>query len=97
MTFSNQPAIRFAIVGCGRIANRHAEHVGKFGKLVATCDPERDRAEKMAAPHGAQVFDSLEAMLAITSDIDVVSVCSPNGLHAQHAIVALQAGCHVLC
>lgn len=97
MTFSNQPAIRFAIVGCGRIANRHAEHVGKFGKLVATCDPERDRAEKMAAPHGAQVFDSLEAMLAITSDIDVVSVCSPNGLHAQHAIAALQAGCHVLC
>jgi UDP-N-acetyl-2-amino-2-deoxyglucuronate dehydrogenase len=94
---SHLPPVRFAIVGCGRIANRHAEHVGKFGRLVATCDSVLERAEKMAAPHGALVFDSLESMLAVASDIDVVSVCSPNGLHAQHTIAALQAGCHVLC
>ena len=97
MTSNNQSSIRFAIVGCGRIAGRHAEHVGKFGRLVATCDTQVERAEKMAAPHGATPFSGVPEMLAMAGGIDVVSVCSPNGLHAEHAIAALQAGCHVLC
>lgn len=36
-------------------------------------------------------------MLAAHKEIDVVSVCSPNGLHAEHTIAALRAGHHVLC
>jgi UDP-N-acetyl-2-amino-2-deoxyglucuronate dehydrogenase len=94
---TDRPAIRFAIVGCGRIANRHAEHVGKFGKLVATCDSVIERAEAMAAPHGARAFASLRDLLTMASEIDVISICSPNGLHAEHTIASLQAGCHVLC
>jgi predicted dehydrogenase len=89
--------LRFAIVGCGRIANRHAEHVGKFGKLVATCDSVIERAVAMAAPHGARAFASVHDLLTMASDIDVISICSPNGLHAEHTIASLQAGCHVLC
>ena len=36
-------------------------------------------------------------MIKIETSIEVVSVCTPNGLHAQHAITALRAGYHVLC
>ena len=36
--------LRFAIVGCGRIAQRHAEHINRFGKLVAACDIEDEQS-----------------------------------------------------
>ena len=89
---------RFAIVGCGRIAGRHKNHIEGFGRLVATCDVEPSRAIEMARDCGAASYDSVSDMLRERSDeIDVVSVCSPNGLHAQHSIEALTAGCHVLC
>ncbi|MBC5991618.1 Gfo/Idh/MocA family protein [Pontibacter cellulosilyticus] len=91
-------SIRFAIIGCGRIAKRHAEHISKNGELVAVCDIEPARAEELATSYGAQAYSSAEAMLsAERENIDVVAVCSPNGLHADHSIQALRAGCHVLC
>lgn len=89
--------IRFAIVGCGRIAQRHAEHISSRGILAAVCDIEPDKAEKLAAQYNATAFSSLEEMLNSGIGIDVLAVCSPNGEHAKHAIAGLQAGVHVLC
>ncbi len=95
---SSSSAIRFAIVGCGRIAGRHMEHIQNSGRLVATCDIEQERAATSAEHCGATPYTNIAEMLAAQADdIDVVSVCSPNGLHAGHAIAALRAGCHVLC
>lgn len=87
----------FAIVGCGRIAQRHAEHINRLGSLVATCDIIRERAEGLATQYGSRAYSSIEEMLTAEGDVDVISVCTPNGLHALHAISALNAGCHVLC
>jgi predicted dehydrogenase len=89
--------IRFAIVGCGRIAQRHAEHIANAGKLVAACDIVERRAVELAAAHACRPFTSLEKMLAEAPDIEVVSVCTPNGLHASHTILALAAQKHVIC
>jgi len=89
--------ITFAIVGCGRIAQRHAEHINNVGQLVAVCDIVPERAKALAAATGATPYDSLTAMLAGASGVDVVAICTPNGLHAEHTIEALRAGCHVLC
>jgi predicted dehydrogenase len=89
--------IRFGIIGCGRIAQRHAEHISKKGKLVAVCDVEKEKADKMANTYQAKAFYSVNDMLKSGEEIDVISICSPNGLHAQHAIDALNAGFHVLC
>jgi len=90
--------LRFAIVGCGRIAQRHAEHIQRLGQLVAVCDIEAEKARAMGEKYGAKVYTTIEDMLREQAGaIDVVSVCSPNGLHAQHSIKALQAGVHVLC
>lgn len=89
--------IRFAIVGCGRIAHRHAEHISKFGKLVAACDILKEKAVELSSKYHAVPFSSLDELLNAGIEIDVVSICSPNGLHAQHTISSLKAGCHVLC
>ncbi len=89
--------LRFALVGCGRIGHRHAEHIARLGTLAAVCDVERDRASELAQRTGANAYGSLDDMLAGERALDVVAVCSPNGLHAQHSIAALQHGAHVLC
>ena len=89
--------IKFAIVGCGRIAQRHAEHISKRGQLVAVCDVVEDKAKQLANTYGAKAFISYADMLANQPSIDVIAVCSPNGLHAQHAIDGLKSGFHVLC
>jgi UDP-N-acetyl-2-amino-2-deoxyglucuronate dehydrogenase len=89
--------IRFGIIGCGRIAQRHAEHIKSRGDLVAVCDVDKDKADKMAADTGAKAYYSVEDLIKSGEKIDVVSICSPNGLHATHAISALNAGYHVLC
>ncbi|MFN8606483.1 MAG: Gfo/Idh/MocA family oxidoreductase [Vulcanimicrobiota bacterium] len=88
--------IKFALVGCGRIAERHAQHISKVGELVAVCDVVAEAAQKMASAYNARAYYSLEALLAQESDLDVASICTPNGLHARHSIQALGAGCHVL-
>ncbi|MBS1588752.1 MAG: Gfo/Idh/MocA family oxidoreductase [Bacteroidetes bacterium] len=88
--------IRFALVGCGRIAQRHAAHIQHHGDLVAVCDILEERANALASQYGAQVYYNIEELLQ-KEKLDVVAICSPNGLHAQHAISALRAGCHVLC
>jgi predicted dehydrogenase len=89
--------VNFAIIGCGTIAKRHAGHIARLGNLVAVCDIEKDRADAFAEEYGARAFYSVDDMLASVSVVDVVSVCSPNGLHAEHTIASLRAGYHVLC
>lgn len=65
---------------------------------MAVCDADFSRAETAAAKCSAKPFGSLEEMLeSLAGEIDVVSVCSPNGLHAEHTIKSLASGCHVLC
>lgn len=91
------PKIRFAIIGCGRIAQRHAEHIQNFGQLVAVCDIIKERADELASKTGTVPYQYVEDMLQKEKDIDVVAICSPNGLHAEHSIQSLDAGCHVLC
>jgi predicted dehydrogenase len=43
------------------------------------------------------VYQNIDDLLASEKDLDVISICSPNGLHAEHSIKALNAGFHVLC
>lgn len=89
--------LKFAIVGCGRIGNRHAGHIVKRGKLVAVCDIVLEKAELLSKEHGCKAYSSVEKLLDENEEIDVVAVCSPNGLHAEHSILALKKGFHVLC
>jgi UDP-N-acetyl-2-amino-2-deoxyglucuronate dehydrogenase len=89
--------IRFALVGCGRIGERHAQHIYEQGILAAVCDIDTKKTEKLSQQYGVPGFDSIQDLIKNCKDIDVVSVCSPNGLHAEHSIAALKAGFHVVC
>jgi UDP-N-acetyl-2-amino-2-deoxyglucuronate dehydrogenase len=89
--------VNFAIIGCGRIAQRHAEHIVNNGELKAVCDIDFGKALLLAEKYDATPYQYIDDLLAAESDIDVVSICSPNGLHAEHSIKALNAGFHVLC
>ena len=91
-------AIRFALVGCGRISANHIDalraHAGR-AELVAVCDPVAAARETAAARSGARAFDSFDAMLA-GADFDVAVLATPSGLHPRQAITAARAGRHVL-
>lgn len=89
--------IKFGIVGCGRIAERHAEHITNLGELVAVCDIKQDRLNFFKDKYDCQIYLDVDEMLVDEHDIDVISICTPNGLHAQHTIKALKNGYHVLC
>lgn len=89
--------IQFGLIGCGRIAQRHAEHINNKGVLKAVCDIEHDKADALAAKYGCKAYYDVQEMLTGERAMDVVSICSPNGLHAEHSIMALNAGFHVLC
>jgi UDP-N-acetyl-2-amino-2-deoxyglucuronate dehydrogenase len=88
---------QFAIIGCGHIAHRHAVQIGKHGKLAAVCDVISEKADAFAAEYGARAYYSIDDLLKKEPDVNIVAVCSPNGLHAEHAIKSLQGGRHVLC
>src|SRR5687767_12420508 len=89
--------IKFGIIGCGRIAQRHAEHISNKGELVAVCDSVREKADEFATRYQTKAYYDVEDLLGNEKKIDVVAICSPNGLHVAHTIKALNAGMHVLC
>jgi UDP-N-acetyl-2-amino-2-deoxyglucuronate dehydrogenase len=89
---------RVALVGCGRISERHFDAIesNPHLTLVAVCDdiPERARlaGEKMSVP----AFTNYASMLA-EAPADVAAICTPSGLHPRHGIMAAERGLHVLC
>ncbi len=88
------PKPRVAIIGTGGIAHVHVRLIRELGgELVGVCG----RALAGAGAFGhAPPFDDPARMLQETKP-EIVHVCSPHHLHAEHSITALEAGAHVLC
>ena len=90
--------LRFAVVGCGRIAASHfnalLQHAARV-ELVAVCDTDPKALADAVAATGAAGFASLTALLA-GSDAEVVVIATPSGLHSRQAIQVAQAGRHVV-
>ena len=94
---SSSAARRVALLGCGRISRSHFEAIAKVDglELVAVADSDRGRAEVVGAEQGVPAFGSLGEMLSAVPS-DLLSVCTPSGLHSLHGIEAARAGRHVL-
>ena len=89
--------VKFAVVGQGHIGKRHAEMIRRNSacELVAVCDilPK----EKLGLETIAEKFyTQLDELLKAHPEVQVVNVCSPNGLHAEHALKALDYDKHVV-
>jgi predicted dehydrogenase len=95
---SKENKIRFAVVGAGHIGKRHAEMIRreKEAELVAMVDV-RTAKECLVEEFDVPFFSTMEELLAANIEIDVVNICTPNGLHAEQAITALEAKKHVVC
>ncbi|WP_407408666.1 Gfo/Idh/MocA family protein [Peribacillus sp.] len=91
--------LKVAVLGCGTIARvRHLLEYdnNKEVEIAAVCDIVEERAEEMAKLYGAEAFTDYRDVLE-NKEIDVISICLPNYLHASVTIAALNAGKHVLC
>lgn len=88
--------VKFAILGCGHIGKKHAELVAQHlnAELVATIDPAYEQLEIL----GGKVnhFQSLDDFFKQKIEVDVINICTPNGLHAEQAIQCLNQGHHVV-
>ncbi|PTY78973.1 dehydrogenase [Heyndrickxia sporothermodurans] len=91
--------IKVGIIGCGSIAtHRHLPEyaLNENVEIIAVCDIVEDRAKERAEQYGTKFYTNYEELLA-NDEIEAVSVCTPNYLHAPISIAALNAGKHVLC
>ncbi len=94
---SIEKKIRFAVVGQGHIGKRHAEMITRNpqSELVAVCDllsPEVCNVPHKEIPF----FQSYDEMLEKSENLDIVNICTPNGLHSEMALKALEKGLHVV-
>lgn len=91
--------IKVGVIGCGSISRKR--HLVEYAnnknvEIAAVCDIVESRAVEMAEKYGAKSFTQYEEVIQL-AEIDVISVCLPNDLHAPVSIAALNAGKHVLC
>ncbi len=90
--------LRIGIIGSGGIAGTQVDYLKKFNDadVVAACDVDPARLAKFGEKYGVKgLYDSWKPMIE-GARLDAVSVCTPNGLHCQPTVDALNAGCHVL-
>lgn len=89
--------VNVALIGCGRIGERHADNIIKAANLTAVCDIDPERAIVFAEKYGAKPYFSVEELLENERQLVVAAICTPNWLHATHSIQCSKAGLHVLC
>ena len=89
--------LRTALVGCGKVGETHARALATLdeSEFVAACDASLPRAEAFAARYGAKPFGDVETMLTEARP-EAVLLATPHPLHAGAAILAADAGAHVL-
>lgn len=92
--------LHFALIGCGRIAKRHAELLGKGhikgARLSAVCDIVESKARQFGSDYNVQYFTDIDEMLLSNVPIDVVSILTPSGLHAEHTIKIAKYKKHIV-
>lgn len=91
--------LKFALIGCGRVAKRHAELLGlgqiAGARLVAVCDCVEARARAFGEKFAVPWYVDMQAMMSAES-IDVVSILTPSGLHAEHLLAVAPYRKHVV-
>jgi predicted dehydrogenase len=89
--------VRTALVGCGKVGEIHARALGTLAEseFVAACDADPARAGATADRFGGRPFTDLATMLRQAAP-EAVCVCTPHPLHAEPAVLAAEAGAHVL-
>lgn len=98
MIVKEEDKVKFAVVGCGHIGKRHAEMIlrNDESELVALVDVRPQDELGIENYKKAKFFKSIEELLDSDLEIDVVNICTPNGLHAEQSMLALDHQKHVV-
>jgi predicted dehydrogenase len=92
--------VKFALLGCGQIAAKHAAALDRHvpgAALVAVCDSNPQRAAALAEKTGARPFTSLDDMIdRMGHEIDVISVLTPTGYHLDGVLQVASHGKHIV-
>lgn len=91
--------LKWGVIGCGVIAPWHADSVvtSEYADLHAVCDVDAAKGQAFAERFGGVALYTDYRQMLKEADLDVVSICTPSGLHSEMTIAAAQAGVSVLC
>jgi len=99
MSNPNSTTVRCAVVGLGHIGQRHArlirEHPGM--EWVLGIEPDTQKATALSEQLGVSIVPELTEIDLAAWNLELICICTPNGLHTSQALWALQRGCHVVC
>jgi len=91
--------LHFALVGCGRIAKRHAELLGNGviagARLAAVCDRNFEKAEALGKAFNVPFYTDYHLMMA-KEQLDVVSVLTESGYHARDVVALAPYKKHIV-
>ncbi|OGS21642.1 MAG: hypothetical protein A3J83_01400 [Elusimicrobia bacterium RIFOXYA2_FULL_40_6] len=89
--------IGFGIIGCGVIADWHIRGIenAQYAKLVAVCDANETKARNLGEKKKVDYYTKMEEMLK-RQDLDVICICTPSSLHPEQAVLAANAGKHII-
>lgn len=92
------PELGIAIVGTGTVAERHALAINalEHARLTAVYDSNADRGRDFGQTHGVPAASSLQELLS-RDDVQIVTIATPSGVHADVAVPIARAGRHVIC
>lgn len=96
---TKETTVKFAVIGCGHIGKRHAEMIwqNEESELIALVDiRKRDELGLDPKYKDVPVYASLKELINAKLDIDVINIATPNGLHAEQALLCLNSGYHVV-
>ncbi|OGV70287.1 MAG: oxidoreductase [Lentisphaerae bacterium RIFOXYA12_FULL_48_11] len=87
---------RFGIIGCGMISDFHAAAIRDIpgAELVAVVDRNQEKAMHLGDANRCKWYTDIKKFCE--HDMDIVTVCTPSGLHKEPAIAAIRAGKHVI-
>lgn len=90
--------LKMALVGCGRISEKHIDAVEQHREdleIVAAVDNDPLRLQAACDRTGASGYTMLEKLLAEV-DVDLVTICTPSGLHAEQVVATARRGRNVM-
>ena len=95
--------MKYALIGCGRIATNHVKAVLNNGlEFVAACDVDLENIEKLLSKHNLEKKVSIKRytdykdMIANHTDLDLVAIATPSGIHAEIALYCIDHGINVI-
>lgn len=91
--------VQIGLIGCGRISKNHLGAISQLSdrfELNAVCDVDESALQTLDVPTTVSKYRDIQNMLE-QETLDLVSICTPSGLHAHHSLIAAKHGVNVLC